>query len=156
MQQPGLSNSCKLSQVMHGSQLPCCMMHTLRCLDCATCCFVQAFFPCNSPSNYPLDLVIRSPSIYFLLCEALVCPKLQMHSAGYQHYHVALSRFYACSDAMIAAVLIGINPCRAFAAGHILPFYMDHSCIAAACATNAYHPFVANPPCMQKHQPMLQ
>ena len=123
---------------------------------CQPAALYKPSFPCNSPSNYPLDLVIRSPSMYFLLCEALVCPKLQMHSAGYQHYHVALSRFYACSDAMIAGVLIGINPCRAFAAGHILPFYMDYSCIAAACATNAYHPFVANPPCMQKHQPMLQ
>ena len=76
-----------------------------------------------------------------------------MHIAFYHPYHVLLSKQCVGSDAMIASVLIGVNPWKVFAAGQALPFCMNHFCIAAACATNGDHPVMAT---MQKRQPMLQ
>ena len=86
-----------------------------------------------------------APSIHLFLCEALVCPKLQMHTAGYQHHHFALSRCYACSDAMIASVLIGINLCTAFAAGQVLPFYMKYFLHCCCMCHRCRSPICGNP-----------
>lgn len=105
-----------------------------------SCCFAQACFfmlvIIQSPT-YRSSHRISLHSICFCF-EALVCPKGQTHTAVYQHDHVALPKRYACSDAMIASVLLGTS----FAAGQALPFNMSGSCIAAACATTRlWQPF---------------